>query len=210
MGKTKLIAISGICSAAAVICMLLSSLAIWAALFLSVLASLAVVVPLLIEPKALAYSLLVYAVSGILGGFLSIAIGNVVYVAPCVAFSMPFAIVKVYGETVKVSAKFAPPQTLEDPFGEGCDTHVVEVKLDGKKRLHPIVKWALFYFLLEASIALTLLSAYLMVTPLFNQIVQNKYFYLLLGALQLIPIPYNLLMRGCLIGTSKILHKIVK
>ena len=209
MGKTKLIALSAVCSAMAVVCMMLCSLTFWAALFLSVLASLAVVVPLLVEPKALVYSLLSYAVSSVLGVFFSVAVGNVAYVAPCVAFCMPFAIVKVYGETVKLSAEFAPPQTIENPFGEK-DTHVVEVKLDGKKRLHPIVKWVLFYVLLEAGIGLTLLSAYLLTPPLFHQIVQNKYFYLLIAAFQLIPIPYNLLMRGCLIATTKILHKIIK
>ena len=210
MGKTKLIALSGICGAVAVVCMLLSSVAFWATLILSVIASIAVVIPLLVDPKGLTYSLLIFAVSSVLGAFSAFAIGNVVYVAPCVAFAMPFAIVKVYGETVKVSAKLEQAEKFEDPFGQGEDTHVVQVKLDGKKRLHPIVKWVLYYVLLEVGIGLTLLAAYLLAKPMFNQITQNKYFYLLLAALQLVVIPYDLLMRGCLIGTTKILHKIIK
>lgn len=210
MGKTKLIALSGICSAAAVVCMMLASVAIWATLILSVLASVAVVIPLLVDPKGLTYSLLIYAVSSVLGGFSAFALGNVVYVAPMVAFSMPFAIVKVYGEAVKVSARLEEHETFEDPFGNGEDTHVVQVQLNGKKRLPAVVRWVVYYVLLEVGIGLTVLSAYLFAKPLFEQIVQNKYFYLLLAAAQLIVIPYDLLMRGCLIGTTKILRKTLK
>ena len=211
MSKARLIATSGICSATAVVCMLLSSLAIWATLLLSVIASIAVVIPLLIDPKGLVYSLLIYAAASVLGAFSAVTLGNVVFVAPCVAFCMPFAIVKVYGEMVKVSAKMEQTQTLEDPFGEGCDTHVVEVKLKGKKRLPVVVKWVLYYVLLEIGIGLTLLAAYLLASDnLFHRIVSNDYFYLLLAAAQLIVIPYDLLMRGCLVATTKILHKVIK
>lgn len=210
MGKTKLIAISGICAAVSVVCMLLCSVAFWATLILSVIASIAVVIPLLIDPKGLIYSLLIYAVASVLGGFSTLALGNVVYVAPMVAFSMPFAIVKVCGETVKVSAQVEQKETFEDPFGNGEDTHVLQVQLNGKKRLPTVVKWVLYYVLLEVAIGLTLLSAYLLAKPLFNQIVGNKLFYLLLAAMQLVVIPYDLLIRGCLIGTTKILHKVIK
>ena len=210
MGKARFIALSGICGAVAVTCMMLASIAIWATLILSVVASIAVVIPLLIDPKGLTYSLLIYGVASVLGAFSALALGNVVYVAPCVAFCMPFAIVKVYGEAVKVSAKLEEHQTLEDPFGQGEDAHVVAVKLDGKKRLPTVVKWVLYYVLLEAAVGLTLLAAYLFTEPLFKQIVQNTYFYLLLAAIQVVVIPYDLLMRGCLIGTTKILHKIIK
>ena len=210
MGKTKLIAISGVCSAVAVVCMLACSLAFWAALILAVISSIAVVIPLLIDPKGLVYSLLVYAVSSVLGGFAAVGLGNIVYVAPIVAFAMPFAIVKVYGETVKVSAQVEQTETLEDPFEEGENLHVMQMQFEGKKRLNPVVKWVLYYVLLEICIGLTLLAAYLFTQPLFNQIVANKYFYLLLAALQLIVIPYDLLMRGCLLGATKIIHKVIK
>ena len=210
MSKARLIATSGICGAVAVICMMLSSIAIWATLILSVVASIAVVIPLLIDPKGLVYSLLVYAVAGVLGAFLGFTIGNVVYVAPMVAFCMPFAIVKVYGESVKVSARFEEGETLEDPFEAGQNTQVVAVQLKGKKRLHPVVKWILYYVLLEVGVGLTMLAAYLLTRPLFDEMVQNKYFFLLLAATQLIVPPFDLLMRGCLIGTTKLLHKVVK
>ena len=210
MGKTKLIAISGICSAVAVVCMLLCSVALWATLILCVIASIAVVVPLLIDSKGLTYSLLIFAVASVLGGFSAVALGNVVYVVPMVTFAMPFAIVKVCGETVKVSAQVEQQETFEDPFGNGEDTHVLALQLQGKKRLPTVVKWVLYYVLLEIAIGLTILSAYLFVQPLFNQIVSNKFFYLLLATAQLIVIPYDLLMRGCLIGTTKILHKVIK
>ena len=210
MGKTKLIAVSGVCAAVSVVCMMLCSVAFWAALILAVVASIAVVIPLLIDPKGLVYSILVYTVSSVLGGFSAMGLGNIVYVVPMVAFSMPFAIVKVFGETVKISAQLEQEHTLEDPFGNGEETRVLQMQLKGKKRLNPIVKWVLYYVLLEFALGLTLLSAYLFAKPLFNQIVANKLFYLLLAALQLIVIPYDLLMRGCLIGATKIIHKVIK
>lgn len=210
MSKARLIALSGICSAAAVLCMLLASFTLWATLFLAVIASLAVVIPLLVEPKGLTYSLLIYTVAAVLGGFAAFSLGNIVYVAPIIAFCMPFTIVKVYGESVKVSAKMQPKETLDDPFIQGKFASVVEVKLDKKKRLHPVVKWVLYYVLLEVAIGLTLLAAYLFVPSLFEQMIANKYFYLLLAVAQLVVIPYDLLTRGCLIGTTKILRKIVK
>lgn len=210
MGKARLIALSGICSAAAVLCMMLASFALWATLFLAVLASLAVVVPLLVDPKGLTYSLLIYAVSSVLGGFAAFSLGNVVYVAPIIAFCIPFTIVKVYGESVKVSAQMQEKETLDDPFVEGKFASVVEVKLNGKKRLPAVVRWVLYYVLLEVAIGLTLLAAYLFVRGLFEEMVGNPFFYLLLAAAQLVVIPYDLLTRGCLIGTTKILRKVIK
>lgn len=210
MSKARLIAISGICSAAAVLCMLLASFTLWATLFLAVLASLAVTIPLVIHPKGLTYSLLIYAAASVLGGFAALTLGNIVYVAPIIAFCMPFTIVKVYGETVRVSAKMQPKEKLDDPFIEGKFESVVEVKIDKKKRLHPVVKWVLYYVLLEVAIGLTLLAAYLFVPGLFTQMVTHTYFYLLLAAAQLVVIPYDLLTRGCLIATTKILQKVIK
>ena len=210
MGKTKLIAISGICAGVAVVCMLLSSVAFWATLILSVVASIAVVVPMLVDPKGLTYSLLVYAVASVLGVFAALSLGNIVYVAPLIAFGMPFAIVKVCGETVSVSAQIEQKETYEDPFGNGEDTHVLAVEFQGKKRFPTFVKWILYYVLLEVAIGLTLLAAYLFAKPLFTQIVDNSLFYLLLAAMQLIVIPYDLLMRGCLIGARKVLKKAIR
>lgn len=210
MSKTKLIALSGICSAIAVTCVLLCGVASWGMPAFSAIAAVAVVIPLLVDPKALTYSLLTYAVSFALGTFAAAGLGNVVYAVPVLTFGMPFAIVKVWGETVKVSAQVEQTETFEDPFGNGEETHVLSVQLNGTKRLPRFVKWILYYVLLEIAIGLTLLAAYLFVKPLFNQIVGNKYFYLLLALSQLIVIPYDLLMRGCLIGTTKLLRKIVK
>ena len=210
MSKARLIALSGICSAAAVLCMMLASFALWATLLLAVVASLAVVIPLLVDPKGLTYSLLIYAVAAVLGGFAAFSLGNVVYVAPIIAYCMPFTIVKVYGESVKVSAQMQPKEKLDDPFTEGKFASVVEVKLDSKKRLPSVVRWVLYYALLEVAIGLTLLAAYLFVPALFEEMVVNPFFYLLLGAAQLAVMPYDLLTRGCLIGTMKILRKIIK
>ena len=209
MSKTKLIAVSGICSATAVVCMILTSIALWAILVLSVVASIAVVIPLLIDPKGLVYSLLIFAVVAVLGSFAAVSIGSIVYVAPMVTFCMPFAIVKVYGESVKVSAKVEQEDTLDDPFEKG-EVKIMSMQVKGKKRLPAFVRWILYYVLLEAGIGLTILTSYLLAPTTFTLIVHNKYFYILLGVAQLIVIPFDFLMRGCLIGTVKILRKAIK
>ena len=210
MSKARLLATSGICSAVAVTCLLLCGVAPWATLLLSVVASIAVVIPMLIDPNGLKYSLIIYAVASLLGTFAAFEFGGIVYAAPCVAFCLPFAIVKVRGESVQVSARVEEKQTFEDPFGQGEDTHVLAVQLDGKKRLPTVVRWVLYYVLLEVAIGLTLLAAYLLARPTFDLLVGNKFFYLLLAAAQLVVIPYNLLLHGCLIGTTKILQKVIK
>ena len=210
MSKARLIAISGICSAAAVLCMLLASFTLWATLILAVVASIAVAVPMMIDPKGLAYSLLIYAVAAVLGGFAAFSLGNIVYVAPIIVFCMPFTIVKVYGEAVKVSAQMQPKEELDDPFIEGKFASVMEVKVKKQTRLPAVVRWVLYYVLLEVAIGLTLLAAYLFVPALFEEMVVNPFFYLLLGAAQLAVIPYDLLTRGCLVGVTKTLHKVIK
>ena len=64
---------------------------------------------------------------------------------------------------------------LEDPFGQGDDRKVVAVKLDGKRCLPVWLKWLLYYVLLEAGIALTLLAAYLFTRPVFDMLFANKF-----------------------------------
>lgn len=209
--KARLIAISGICGAVATGCLLIASLPVarWFILVLAVVSSIAVVVPMLIDGRNLVYSLLIYLVAGVIGFFVGMA--NILYVAPLLTFCMPFAIVKVYGETVKVTAKLEQSQTLEDPFGMGDETKVVQFKLNGKKRLPTIVKWILYYVLMEVCIALTLLVTYLLTRPVFDALYATKWlFWLIVAAAQLAVPMYDLLLRGCLIGAVKILHRSVK
>lgn len=210
-GKARLIAISGICGAVATGCLLLASLPVsrWFILALAVVASIAVVVPMLIDGRNLVYSLLIYLVASVLGFFVGMA--NIVFVAPLLTFCIPFAIVKVYGETVKVTASVQQTQTLEDPFDLGEETKVMQLKLDGKKRLPTIVKWLLYYVLLEIGIALTLVATYLLTRPVFDTLYATKWlFWLIIGTAQLAVPMYDLLLHGCLIGTVKILHRAIK
>ena len=208
MNKAKIIAICGMCGAVATSCLLLVGLIPamrWAMLFLGVVASIAVVIPLMIDARNIVYTLLVYVVVSVLGMFFGIA--NVTYVAPIVVFSIPFAIVKVCGETVKVTAKLQSEEVLEDPFGQGDDKKVVSVQVNGKPRLPNVVKWILYFALLEAGIGLTLLFSYLFTPDMFQTVVSAKWFWWAVAAIQLIVYPYDVLMRGCLIGTAKILKK---
>lgn len=211
VNKAKIIAISGMCGAVAASCLLLVGLIPamrWAMLFLGVVASVAVTIPLLIDPRNIVYSLLVYVAASVLGMFLGIA--NVTFVAPIVVFCMPFAIVKVCGETVKVTAQLQDEQVLEDPFGQGDDKKVVALQVKGKPRLPKAVKWILYFVLLEAGIGLTMLFSYLFTPDMFRAVVSAKWFWWAVGAIQLIVYPYDALMNGCLIGTTKILKKAIK
>lgn len=208
--KAKIIAISGVCGAVGVICLVLAGIPVfkWIMLILAAIASVAVAIPILIDCRNVWYSVIVYLVSGALGTFFGLA--NIVYVAPIVAFCMPMAIVKAYGESLKVTASVTESQVLEDPFGQGDDRKVVAVKLDGKRCLPTWLKWLLYFVLLEVGIALTLLAGFLFTRPVFDTLIANKWFYVLIGAMQLIVMPFDLLLRGCFIGTVKIIRKALK
>ena len=210
MNKAKTIAISAMCSAVAFGAIMLATLpgVRYAALMLGVLASVAVVIPIMLDVRNLVFSLLTYFVASAFGLWLGIA--NVVFVAPIVVFSIPFAIVKVWGESFKVTAKECTEKVIEDPFDEANDKKVVEVRLDGKCRLPVVVKWVLYYVLLNAAIGLTVLAAYLFTPTVFDTMVHHKLFWVLVAAVQVIVYPYDVLMRGCLLGTRKILQKAVK
>ena len=210
MNKTRLIATSGICGAIAAVSLLVASVFPYAVLIFAVLASVAVVVPLLIDGRNLVYSLLVYAVTVVAGALSGVFFQNIVYVAPVITFCIPLAIVKVYGETVKVTAKLDSTETLDDPFEEG-EKKIVVAHLDGKERLPRIVKWILYYVLLEVGIGLTLLATYLLTPSMFNALYSTTWlFWLMIGAAQLAVPLYDLLLHGCLIGATKLIRKVIK
>ena len=210
MSKTRLIATSGICGAVATICNVLVFFAPFLVLILAVVASVAVVIPLLIDGRNLMYSLLVYLVSSVVGFF--VGMGNVVYVAPVVLFCLPFAIVKAYGESVKPSAKPMSAPKITDPFDGSDDSdEAIADTAPLKCRLSTVVRWILYYILLEAGVGLTLLFTWLLTPDMFKQLVSTPWLFgVMLGVTQLIVPMYNLLLGGCFAGTVKLLRKIVK
>ncbi len=210
MNKAKIIAISAMCAALVFGCLALVTVPAvkYLALILAVLASIATVIPLLLDGKNIVYTLLVYVVGSVLGMFLGIA--NVVYIAPIITFCIPFTIVKVSAETVVVTAQVNGEGVLEDPFDSKDDKKVVKVKVETKRKMPKVVQWILYFVLLEVSIALTLLATYLFTPAVYSTIVGNQWFWWLVAILQLCVFPYDLLMRGCLIETSKILQKAIK
>lgn len=210
MNRTKLIALSSVCAAVVLGCFALSAIpgTKWVCLILGVIASIATVIPIIISPKNIVFTMLVYVAGSILGMFLGIA--NVVCVVPIITFCIPFAIVKVLGETVTLTARIAEEKVLEDPFGNGDDKTVVEVRVDGKPKLPKAVKWALYYLLLECGIALTLLATYLFTPAVFQTIFSSKWFWWVVAFMQLIVWPYDVMMNGCLKATVKALQKTLK
>lgn len=204
MSKAKLISICGVSSAVCVGCLALASFVKWTALICAVLATVACALPTLLSARYWWYSVLSLIVSGALGVFIGLA--NVVYVAPIVAFCMPFGIVKAYGESIKVTANVGEPTVLEDPFG-GEDRQTVAVNVESKLCLPRAVKWILYYVLLEVGLGLTVLFAYLFTKPVFEALLQNNVLYWILGGAQLVVIPYDLLTRGCFVATVKIMSR---
>ena len=209
--KARLIAISGICSAVAVVAILLVSVVPYVVLIMGVLASIAVAVPLLLDGRNLGYSLLVYAASMAVSAVGGVFIGNITYVAPVALFCIPFTIVKVYGESYKVTSTVERTETLEDPFDQGEDTVVVDVEVRSKRRIPTVVKWIVYFLLLEVAIGLTVLFTYLLTPAVFERMYANTLaFWLIIGAAQVFVPLYDALLKGCLVGTSALLNKIVK
>ena len=210
MNKAKLIATSGVCAAIAVVCLLLASVFPYAVLVYAVIASVAVTMPLIMNGN-LTYSLLVYAASIVVGALSGTLIGNIVYVAPIVIFCLPFAIVKVYGDSYKVTAKVEHTETLEDPFGQGDDKKVVALQLNGEKRLPTVVKWIIYYILLELGIGLTLLATYYLTPTVLERVYSSEWlFWAIIAVAQLIVPLYDVLLSGCLIAAVKAMRRVIK
>ena len=203
--KAKIVAISGICGGVAVICLLLLGLPAvkWGALILAVVASVAVAIPTIASGRVV-FSVLAYVVSAIFGTIAGVA--NILYVAPVVAFCMPMAIVKVYAETLKISTK-VEQKTIDSPFDNGDDKQVVAVEVQAQSRMKGFVKWILYYVVLEIGIALTLLAGHIFAKPTFDFLVSHNLFVVLLVALQLLPIPFDFLLRGAFIAIAKVLKR---
>ena len=204
MNKAKLIATSGICAAVCVGALALASFVKWTVLIVAALATVACALPTLLDARNWWYSVLILIVSGALGMFIGLA--NVIYVVPIVAFCMPFGIVKAYGESLKVTATLGEPTVLEDPFG-GEDKQTVAVNVESRLCLPKVIKWVLYYVLLEVGLGLSVLCVYLFAESLFKTLIANNVLYWLLGAAQLIVIPYDFLMRGCFVATVKVMRK---
>ena len=203
--KAKIVAISGLCGGVSVICLLLLGLpgVRWVALILAVVASVAVAIPTMVSGRPI-FSVIVYLVSAVFGVWANLA--NIIFVAPVVAFCMPMAMVKVASETLKISTK-VQQTTIDSPFDNGDDKQVMAVEIEAIPRMKPIVKWILYYVVLEAGIALTLLATYLLTPVTFELIWAHKLLVWLLVALQLLPIPYDMLLRGAFALTAKTLKR---
>lgn len=203
--KAKIVAISGLCGGVAVVCLLLLGLPAikWLALVLAVVASVAVAIPTMASGRVV-FSIITYLVSATVGAITGIA--NIVYIAPVVAFFMPMAIIKVFAETPKLSAK-VNQQTFDDPFGNGDDKQVVAVEIQTKPRMSKVLKWILYYILLQVGIGLTLLATYIFAQPTFTLIIEHKLFVVLLIVCQALPFAYDFLLGGAFAMVTKILQR---
>lgn len=205
MNKAKLIATSGICAAVCVGCLALAGFVKWLALMAAAIATVACALPTLMDARNWLYSVLILLASGAIGMFVG-TFAQVMYVAPIVAFCMPFGIVKARAEALKVTASLGETAVLEDPFG-GEDKQTVAVNVESRLCMPRFVKWILYYVLLEVGLGLTVLSGYLLAPDFFNELVSSKIIYWLLGAAQLVVVPYDLLIRGCFVGVVKVMRK---
>lgn len=204
MNKAKLIAISGLCCAVCTGCMLLCALPAMRIfmLVLGVVAALAAAIPLVLDSQNVAFSLLIWLASSILGVFFGLA--NITYVAPIALFCIPFAIVKTYGEKPK-KAQAEVKTVLDDPFDD--QKKVLQVQVRRQTKISPVVRWVLYYIFLEIALGATVLLTYLFAKPLFETMTSTVWFYVALALAQGIVLPYNLLMNGCLAIAKKMVAK---
>lgn len=208
MNKARVIALCGVCGAMSCVALLLASLVPYIALICGVIASIATVAPLIVDGKNLGYSLLTYAATLTIGAVSGIFLGNIIAVAPVALFCVPFAIVKVWGESYKSGGTVE--RSLDAPF-EGEEKVTLTLPRRGKRRLNVIVKWVLYYVLLEAGIALTLVFSWLMSEGFVENLYGNKtMFWLIVGVGQLAVPLYDILLRGCLIVAEKVIRKVIK
>ncbi len=210
-GSARNIALSGVCGAISCVALLLTSLVPYAALIFGVMASVATVVPLLVDGKNVGYSLLTYFATLAVASVSGIFIGNIFAVAPVALFCIPFAIVKVCGESVAVTARVEHTETLESPFDGQEAAKVIRVELKGKPRFNKAVKWLLYYVLLEVGLVLTFVVTWAVTPAVFERFYSMTWvFWLTVVAAQVAVPLYDLLLRGCLIAAAKTVRKIVK
>lgn len=168
MNKARLIAYTAICSAIATLCIVLSAYVKWVAVIFTVVASVAVCIPLLISNKYKLYSILAYLVSSVVGTMLSTS--NIMYCAIIICFAMPMALLKCGMENIGLE------QTPQ------------------KKRT--VLKWILYFVVCEIAIAITVLAMYLVTPAVLDAIITGGNWYLYIILLNVVVPLYDFLLRG--------------
>lgn len=210
MSKAKIIAVCGICSAIASLCLLLVSFSAlrWFVLPLAIVASVAVALPMFFVGDNLKWSLLTYfaclAVSVAIG---ALNLSNVVYVAPVVTFCMPFAIVKVRAESQKTTIGLGEKVVFDDPFDGGDDRVAVKLEVTTKNVMSTWAKWLIYYALLEVSLAITSLLANAFSRSAFMSLYESGKIWILFALAQVAVLPLDALMRGCFVVAAKAVRK---
>ena len=209
MNKAKTIAVCGLCSAVAVVCLLCCALPgiSWVALLLATAASIAVSVPILLNPKNLIWSLLTYVAAGVIGVF--VGMQHIVYIVPIVVFCMPTAIVKTYGESMRVVGEQSHEETIV-PFQDDANmtTTVHTTTVESKPRLPRSVRWALYYLLMEVGLVVTVFVFRAVSPDAFDNLFHSPLFVVLIVAAQVAVPCFVYLLTVCMRAFAKILRKI--
>jgi len=211
MNKAKNITLCAVCAALSVIAM--AAMAIpgvkWFVLILAVVASVAIALPMLFDVKNIKFVLLAYIAASAIGIVAGMA--NITYVLPVVAFCMPFAIVKVYGEStyvVKNSVQKADVVS-ENPFDESTtDETQPAPPTECKDRISRKLRWLIYYALLEVGIALTLVIMWIATPDAFAKLFELPIFLIeMIAAAQLVVPLFNILLTSCLRSIAKVVTK---
>lgn len=202
MSKTKLIALSGVCGAVSLVCLIFTGYATWIAFILAVMSSVAVAVPVIVNGKNLVYSVLTWISSSTLG--LLLAVGKIYYVVPVVFFAMPMTVFKVFGESSKTDEN--QTVTLDEPFGSGTLT----VTPKQRPRVNAVIRWIVYYVLLEISLALTVGTMYLFTPDVLDNLVQNGAIWWLLVAGQIVVVVFDFILNGAIKITRDAVRKSFK
>jgi len=177
MKNSRLVALSGVCSALATLCLVGATYFSWGEVVFAVAAAVAVSTPLLVDGKNGLYSFLTYLASSVIGMFLGVS--NALYSAPIVAFAMPAAMWKAFCESKRE---------------------------DGSRRVKAIWQWVVYFALCECAVALTALAVWAFTPDVFETIRSGKWYLLVALANVAVPL-YHFLMRGVFFFARKAISK---
>lgn len=179
--NTRILALTGICGALAMVCALGVAYLNWVALALSVICATAVAIPTMVDSRYVWYSVLCYVAVTIL--IVWLGFGQPIRVMPLVVYALPVGIVKAFGESYRPVKRDSAEEFFDKP----------------KQRIPKLVRWILYYVLCEVALAVTALMLYLFVPATLQTLIDKQWHWYILVVAQLAVPLYNIVLNGCFV-----------
>lgn len=197
--KSKLLTLCGICSAFALLCQLGASYLVYVGFAFSLISSIMVCVPALVNPRYFYWSLLTYAASTVLGIVLGASV-NPVSVLLSAVFMSPFALLKLFCESEKKVEVVETKNVTVDSETErlfGFDEKQSVRKTPNKvTRVSGWLRWVVYYVYLEVALVVFGLLLKLFAPNLFEN-ERITVFIIIVAALANLALPlYSKMLNG--------------